>query len=67
MIPDARDIEMNEISLLSWAQGLGKKTKRYTTSSNIVRCDKCYTRSMIKYNVSTDGMINSVKEEGQEI
>lgn len=30
-------------------------------------CDKCYTRSMIKYNVSTDGMINSMKEEGQEI
>ena len=30
-------------------------------------CDKCYTRSMIKYNVSTDGMINSVEEEGQAI
>lgn len=30
--------------------------------------DKCYTRSMIKYgNVSTDGMIKSVEEEGQVI
>lgn len=67
MMPDAGDIEMNEISPLSRAYRLVEKTKRYTTNSNIVWCDKCYTRSMIKYSVSTDGMINSMREEGQEI
>lgn len=65
MMPDAGDTAMNKISLLSWAHGLMEKTKRYTTNSNIMWCDKCYTRSMIKHNVSTDGMINFVEEEGQ--
>lgn len=68
--PDARacgDTETNEVSLASWPHGLIGKTKRHKTNSNAMWCDKCYTRSMIKYNVSTDGMINSVEEEGQAI
>lgn len=67
MIPDAGDIGMNEISLLSWMHGLVEKTKKFITKSNIVWYDKCYARRMIKYNVSTDGTINSVEKEGQAI
>lgn len=58
---------MNEISLFSWAHGLEEKTERHTANSNAMWCNKCYTRNMIKHNVSTDGMINSVEEEGQAI
>lgn len=67
MLSVAGDTEMSEVSLLSRAHGLMEKIKRYTTNSNVMWYGKCYTRRIIKYYVSTDGMINSVGEEGQAI
>lgn len=55
------------ISTLKAHGSFVEKRKSYATNSNIVWCDKCYIRSMIKNNVSTDGVINSVEEEGQAI
>jgi hypothetical protein len=67
MMPVAGDTEMNETFPLSGAHGLVNKTKRYTTNSNMMWYGKCYTWNIIKYDVSTDGMINSMGEEGQAI
>lgn len=64
MMLDVGDIVMNKIFLFLWVYGLMEKIKRYIINFNIMWCDKCYIRSMIKYNVSIDGMSNFVEEEG---
>lgn len=63
MMPVAGNMETKETLLLSGAWGLVEKTKRYITNSNRMWYGKCYTRGLIRSDVSPDGLINSVGRE----